>query len=126
MEVSRVRKAARRWQGKFLEKVFTPGELRYARTKKFPYQHLAARLAAKEAVLKALSSFYPAGAYGFPDIEIANAPGGRPVVSLRKKSKTGQRLESGNFVLSMAHTKDWAVASVLVWTDERGGGKRRQ
>ena len=53
VEISRIKKAADKWKEKFLGRVFTEAELKYSYGKKFLYQHLAARFAAKEAVLKA-------------------------------------------------------------------------
>ena len=49
VEVNRFEKVSSR----FLERVFTQGELEYARQSKTPAQVLAARFAAKEAVIKA-------------------------------------------------------------------------
>ena len=53
VEVSRIKKAALKWKGSFLNKTFTSNEIAYARNKASIWQHLASRFAAKEAILKA-------------------------------------------------------------------------
>ena len=59
VEISRIKNAAKKWKKSFLEKIFTDKELEYSNEKTSSYQHLAARFAAKEAVLKALGSGLP-------------------------------------------------------------------
>ena len=54
VEIFRMKDAVKRWGEEFLTKIFTPREIKYSNSKKFPYQHLAGRFAAKEAVFKAL------------------------------------------------------------------------
>jgi len=121
VEVGRLKEVAERWQDRFLKRVFTLKELDYSQGKKFPYQHLAARFAAKEAVLKSLGGIYPLGAFGFLDIEIRNGHDGKPEVVLLKKRKenVSVSIQSDDFILSMSHTKNWAVASVLVYAEEK-------
>ena len=100
-----------------VERVFTPGELVYARTATDPAPHLAARFAAKEAVLKALG--VGMGAVGWRDMEVVRADGGAPSLSL-----TGRAAELGDergvtrWHLSLSHTDTVAIASVVA---EAGG-----
>ena len=57
IEIERIKKAIEHVGDKFLETVFTPGEIEYCEARKGQkYQHYAARFAAKEATFKALSS----------------------------------------------------------------------
>ena len=58
------------------ERMFTPGERAYAETANDPTERYAARFAAKEAVMKALG--VGLGAFGFHDVEVQRADGGRP------------------------------------------------
>ena len=65
----------------FVGRVYTPVEIEYCRSRKMATQHFAGRWAAKEAVLKALGTGWRRG-ISWRDIEIRNAPGGRPQAAL--------------------------------------------
>jgi holo-[acyl-carrier protein] synthase len=104
IEVDRVKKAIKKWGDSFLKRVFTDEELSYAKNRRFPYEHLAARFAAKEAVLKAFSN----QKMDFKDIKILNNGDGKPICELKSKRKDIQIL------LSISHTKDYAVASAII------------
>ena len=55
VEIDRIRDAVQRWRDKFLEKIFNDSEISYCYKRKSVFQCLAARFAAKEAFIKALS-----------------------------------------------------------------------
>ena len=55
-QVSRIRAALSRHEGRFATRVFTDGERAYCDERADPAQHYAARFAAKEALLKALTN----------------------------------------------------------------------
>src|ERR671923_12062 len=69
IEIARVERALER-RPRLAERLFTQGELTYARDRARPARHLAARFAAKEAVIKALGRPVPP-----KQIEVV---GGRP------------------------------------------------
>jgi holo-[acyl-carrier protein] synthase len=69
LEIDRLERALERRPG-LAERLFTPGELAYARDRARPGQHLAARFCAKEAVAKALRL----RAWSWQDIEILAGP----------------------------------------------------
>jgi holo-[acyl-carrier protein] synthase len=66
---------------------FTPIERAYCDSKRDRYAHFAARFAAKEAVLKALGSGLGPG-MRWTDVEVVNAPLGRPSVRLSGAVRT--------------------------------------
>ncbi len=109
VETERLRKAIERWGERFLLRAFTPQERRYCQGKSCPHLHFAARFAAKEAVLKALG-----GGVRYLEIEILNDPRGTPVIRLPQRLRSQFRV-----VISLAHTKHYALAFALV---EKGGG----
>lgn len=114
VEVARIKRAALQWKGGFLDKVFTRHEQAYAAQSAAPYQHLAARFAAKEAVLKAFGGGHGKG-IAWTDIEIRNAPSGQPEVYLCGRMKTLQtKLRVKDIAVSVSHTRTYAVASVIV------------
>jgi holo-[acyl-carrier protein] synthase len=97
---------------RFLARVFTADELAYCRQKKNQAQHLAVRVAAKEAVWKALSERLAreGRALGHRDISVRNDASGKPHVVLpRPLQKWSKRI-----LLSLSHTKTHAVAVAAV------------
>lgn len=114
VEISRIRKAANKWKDKFLNRVFTAAELDYARHKKFLYQHLAARFAAKEAVLKAFGDS-SINDMEWKNIEIVNNKDGKPMVKLAGEArKTMRKRKVSNIIVSLSHTKNYAVANAIL------------
>ncbi len=59
-------------------RLFTPGEVAYARARAEPARHFAARFAAKEAAYKALAGSEAARGIGWRDVEVAVEWDGRP------------------------------------------------
>jgi holo-[acyl-carrier protein] synthase len=111
IEVPRIKKALNRWGERFFKRVFTSEERRYSMRKAFPEQSLAARFAAKEAVMKALGTGL-SGGIAWTDVEIVNNPQGKPEVKLGCKI-TGL-MGKKKVHISLSHTRDFAVAFVVV------------
>ena len=114
VEIKRLEKVSKKWGKPFLNKVYTEKELRYSFQKKFPYQHLAARFAAKEAIFKALGEV-TSDFVGWKNIEILNDNFGKPVVywhgdaeKIRKKKNLKGAL------VSLSHTENYAVATAML------------
>ena len=105
IEVERIEQAIKRWGDHFLNHVFTKTEIAYAQKHKYPTQHFAARFAAKEAVLKAIGDN---AHIVWKDIKILNDKHGRPLCTLNAK-KFKKKV-----VISISHTKTYAVASAFI------------
>ena len=106
VEVSRVARLLRHRRA--AERLFTAGEREAAGDGAMRLQRLAARFAAKEAVVKALGGV---GALGFHDIEVVRPPGQAAFVQLR--GRAALRAESRGVVrvlVSMSHVRAYAVA----------------
>ena len=103
VEVKRLEAAVKRWGDVFLKRVFTEKELAYSKNKRYPFVHLAARFAAKEAVFKALGTNPK---LNFKDIEISNDQHGRPYCTIKNKVTP--------ILLSISHTYEYAVASAII------------
>ncbi|MFH1045589.1 MAG: holo-ACP synthase [Candidatus Omnitrophota bacterium] len=115
IEVKRIFSAQKKWRERFLKKVFTKKELAYAQGKKYAAEHLAARFAIKEALIKALSANGKKYLGNWKDIEVGNDKSGRPFVVLHgnfKKIKKQRRLKQ--IIISASHTHAYAVASVIL------------
>ncbi len=114
VEISRIKNAAKKWQKNFLLKIFTDNELEYSNEKTSSYQHLAARFAAKEAVLKALGSGLTSR-MEWRDIEVWNEKSGKPNVRLSGEVERVSRSKGvKDIIISMSHTRTYAVASVIL------------
>ncbi len=114
VEVPRFRKTQKKWGDGFLNKIFTENEITYSKKRRFQSQHLAARFAAKEAVLKAFGDKL-SSVNNWQDIEILNDKSGKPYVTFHrsaKKLKAKERISG--VVLSMSHCKGHAVASAIL------------
>jgi holo-[acyl-carrier protein] synthase len=108
IEIARLEKAiARRGEG-FLRRVYTDSELRLYRKK---LSSLAARFAAKEAVIKAMGK--PTTGASLREIEILSDPRGKPVVNLHGKAQgQAQGLGLNKFAISLSHSREYAIALV--------------
>jgi holo-[acyl-carrier protein] synthase len=109
IEIARVRRALERHPARFLQRIYTPGEIAYCRGRT---SELAARFAAKEAVMKALGT----GVRGISwrDIEILPNYRGKPMVRLHDRA--AERAESiglRELDISLTHSRAYAIASVV-------------
>lgn len=109
IEISRVRQVLERYGQRFLKRVFTPGEIEYCRGRA---PNLAARFAAKEAAMKALGTGFRGVAW--KDIEVVRHQSGAPSIELHGRAKIrAQRLGLQEMALSLSHSREYAVASVV-------------
>ena len=94
------------------ERLFTEEELRYVEPKADPVPSLAARFAAREAVMKAMG--LGLGAFGFHEVWVTRAESGAPSLCV-----TGRALELAvdrgitRWHLSLTHTDLVAIAQVV-------------
>jgi len=116
VEIPRLRRVLARRPG-VTERVFTAGERGYAGRFADPVPHLAARLAAKEAAMKALG--VGLGAVAFADLEVVRRPSGEPglVLAGRAARLAGDRGLRA-WALSLTHTEHLAVAVVAAKSGE--------
>ncbi|MCX7912519.1 MAG: holo-ACP synthase [Dehalococcoidales bacterium] len=91
--------------GRLLARIFTEEELDYCLSRASPAEHLAARFAAKEAVIKALGSL-ELGKAGYKDIEITGGENGAPRASVKGYSNI-------RVMVSLSHTRELAIAVAI-------------
>jgi holo-[acyl-carrier protein] synthase len=97
----------------FGQRVFTADELAYCRGRRRRHEHMAARFAAKEAVLKAFGTGLAAG-MSWTDLEVARDDHGRPLVRLGGAAAAWAEREGlAQLDLSLSHTDELAVAYVV-------------
>ena len=113
-EVPRIAEAIARFGGRFLQRVFTEEERRYCDSKANRIERYAARFAAKEASMKALGTGWNHGVR-WRDIEVHRQPGKRPTIRFHgKAAEFAGRLGASNVALSISHTAEQAIASVIL------------
>lgn len=113
-EVPRIRESIARFGERFLRRVFTEGEIQYCDSKANRAERYAARFAAKEAAMKALGTGWNRGVR-WRDIEVVRQPGGRPTIRFRgKAAEFAAALGATNVALSLSHTVEQAIASVIL------------
>lgn len=114
VEIARIQQSLERFGSRFLNRVYTEAEQAYCLRKRKSAESLAARFAAKEAGAKALGTGISRGV-NWLEIEVTREPGGRP--SLRFHGRAAQiaaQLGVAHTALSLTHTGDLAMASVLL------------
>ena len=113
-EVLRVRHAIERFGDRFLQRIFTAGEIRYCDSKANRIERYAARFAAKEAAMKALGTGWNHGVR-WRDCEVVRLPGGRPTMTFHGKAgEFAARLGVKHTALSISHTAEQAIAQVIL------------
>lgn len=115
VDLAPVSKIRRVFEGRtgLLEDVFTPEELRYSFRRRRPFEHLAARYAAKEAVFKGLRTGVT-GTVRWTDVEVVCEACGAPRVVLRgEAARLAAARGFRRCALSLTHAGDYALAAVL-------------
>ena len=113
-EIARIQQSIDRYGTRFLDRIFTPAEQAYCLRKRKSAESFAARFAAKEAGAKALGTGISRGV-GWLEIEVAREPGGRPTLKFHgRAAQFAARLGAVRAALSITHTSDLAMASVLL------------
>jgi holo-[acyl-carrier protein] synthase len=114
VSIVRIERAVERWGQRFLGRVFTEGEIDYCEMKHRPGRSLAARFAAKEAFIKAVSGGRGRG-IRYRDIEVVVDSDGVPRIETRGTAlaAAGHRGVS----VSLAHEDNLAIAIVIAWPE---------
>lgn len=113
-EVPRIRATLARFGDRFLQRIFTAGEIRYCDSKANRVERYAARFAAKEAAMKALGTGWSRGVR-WRDCEVVRMPGGRPTMTFHgRAAEVAAKLGVKNTALSLSHTAEQAIAQVIL------------
>lgn len=113
-EVPRIAESILRFGERFLNRIYTEGEIRYCESKANRVERYAARFAAKEAAMKALGTGWNHGVR-WRDIEVTRLPGGRPTIKFHgRAAEFADRLGAVHVALSLSHTSEQAIAQVIL------------
>jgi holo-[acyl-carrier protein] synthase len=98
-----------------MTRLFTESEREYLASRPDPTGHAAARIAAKEAVYKAMQSLPEARGVGWREIEVSRDPEGRPAVRLHGLAERLSREVGGlRIQVSLTHSATSAGAIAVV------------
>ncbi len=103
IEIERIERALER-RPRLAERLFTPDEIAYAADRARPGRHLAARFAAKEAVIKALGT-------PVPPREIEVVAGEPPTI--RMHGRAAEIAGGRELAISLTHSTHTAAAVAL-------------
>jgi holo-[acyl-carrier protein] synthase len=94
-------------------RLFTPEERAYLGTRPDPTGNAAARIAAKEAVYKAMQSLPGARAIGWRDIEVTRDAEGRPAIRLHGLAERLAQEEVGGVTVQVSLTHSATAAGAV-------------
>ena len=116
IEIERIARAIK--SESFIRRVFTAEEAAYCQSRgQQAAASFAARFAAKEAVLKALGTGLREGS--LQEIAVANDALGKPLVQLSGHfAALSRQLGVKNIQISLSHSRDFAVAYVIMEDDK--------
>lgn len=103
IKIEKLKGSLDKWGDAFRARVFNDEELVNISKGKMYYQRLAARFAAKEAVIKAISKEHP---LALTDIIVLNRENGAPYCKFKKDIGV-------DIFLSITHIEDYAVACAV-------------
>ena len=114
LDVARMRRELARPGHGFRDDVFTPREIAYCQSQRYPARHYAARFAAKEALFKALrDGANPAAAWR--EAEVIRGESGAPSLALHGSlGRLARRRRIKRVLVSLSHTATVAMASVVL------------
>ena len=114
VEISRIEESLAKFGDRFLEKIFLPGEITYARSQSRPAPHLAARFAAKEAAAKAFGTGI-GESLPWLGLEIGRHTSGEPFLRFHSSAADLARTRGVTRALvSLSHTQSLASATVAL------------
>jgi holo-[acyl-carrier protein] synthase len=112
VSVDRIDRLVRRRGNAFLDRWFTPAEIAYCMGKAHPVRHLAARFAAKEAVVKALGAPWD-GPLPWRSVEVVRDSAAPDVRLTGVAEATARDAGIGAIQVSLSHCDEYATAVAL-------------
>lgn len=112
-EIDRIAEVLQRHGDRFLRRIYTDGEIAYCQRHRDPSPSLAARFAAKEAAMKALGTGASQGV-AWRDIEVVRREGPPQLQFHGGAASHFERLGARSSLLTLTHSRDLALAHVLL------------
>ncbi len=113
VRIERFQRVLERHRERLLARIFTDGERQSCEGRKRPEIHLAARFAAKEAVMKALGTGW-GGGVSWRDVEVIGGGGTCPEIRLFGQARVhAETLGIKRVLVSLSHDGEYATAFVV-------------
>lgn len=118
VDVERVARMLEREGERVTARLLTENEWAYCSGMHTPAQHVAVRLAAKEAAFKALAGTVEARGIGWREIEVVHDEHRRPSVTLYgRAAERARELQVTRTLLTLSHSRQTAGAVVILERD---------
>ena len=123
IDIRRVEKTINKFGNRFINRIFTKGEIIRSDNINKRVESYAKRFAAKEACSKALGTGFRSGVY-WKDIEVVNEKSGKPILKLtggafKRLEKLIPDNNAYNISLSITDDYPWAQANVIIEVVEK-------
>ena len=114
VKIERMDSVIKRWGERFIERIFTPGEIEICSRRAFPSSAFSMRFAAKEAFSKAIG-FGMKNGVRWRDIEVFHYPGGRPGLRIHGRCRElCEKEEITGLHVSLSDDGEYGVAMVIL------------
>jgi len=112
-DIPRIATTLERYGERFMNRIFTDGEIAYCRRRREPAIHFAGRFAAKEAAMKALGTGHSQNVL-WRDIEVVRR-GGPPQLQFHGgAARRFAAMGAQSSLLTITHSETLALAQVLI------------
>jgi holo-[acyl-carrier protein] synthase len=123
IDIRRIEKTINKFGNRFINRIFTNGEIIRSDNKNKRIESYAKRFAAKEACSKALGTGFRFGVF-WRDIEVVNEKSGKPILKLtggayKRLEKLIPKNNTCNISLSITDDYPWAQANVIIEVVEK-------
>ena len=113
-EIPRIISTIERYGTRFLQRIFTEGEIAYCMRRRVPAIHFAGRFAAKEAAMKALGTGHTQNVL-WQNVEVVRH-GGPPRLEFHGGAKRRfDAMGAGGSLLTITHSDALALAQVMLF-----------
>jgi holo-[acyl-carrier protein] synthase len=112
-EIPRIAQTMERYGERFLNRIFTEGEVAYCQARRHAAQHFAARFAVKEAAMKALGTGHSHGVL-WRDVEVVRRNGPPQLQFHGGAARRFESLGGRSSVVTITHTDALAFAQVIL------------
>ena len=115
-DIPRIAQTIERYGQRFIERIFTAGEIAYCMRRRVPAINFAGRFASKEAAMKALGTGHSRGVL-WRDIEVVRHSGPPQLTLHGGAARRFEAMGGRSSLLTITHSDALAMAQVLILGD---------